>query len=394
MNAERERKRDGLEAPRLFLLLIMAARISALFLLLIGSMWVVEPQWTNRSFSVMTGSQSIYPFRQAGTGMFPKSLRPSSVGAGIGYTFPESQHPNLRFWFTPDVLEELNLDDGSDVKEWRNVASICYHGHPARECTPEKKNRMFPIADEVLMTPPGSRNPTYIKFGRHGALRFTRSRSSGAGGQLLQMYTTAGSNQPGFSKNPFNGNFTIFMVVRTRQQAQDVGNHGILELKAPGATGLVLHQPSVECIEAKGGGELGSPCQKKAACPRCAPGAHALFGTYNIGFGNRYDDNSCRSVCSSTTVTNATTGATRVELKTVNTGCSIATPKPECKAAQGSQGVVHLAEEWKVLSLRGQGGELCGYISGRHASEPPLYVRNATVGTIETLRYCRLATYR
>jgi len=35
------------------------------------------------------------------------------------------------------------------VREWRNVANLCYHGHASPECSQDKKNRMAAMADEV-----------------------------------------------------------------------------------------------------------------------------------------------------------------------------------------------------------------------------------------------------
>jgi hypothetical protein len=125
---------------------------------------LVAAQWTSRNYSVVTGSRSIYPLRDGSPGVqLPPALRPEAVGAGPGYTFPESQHPNLRFWFTPEALEELNLASGARVTEWRNVANICYLGHSSTECTHEKKSGMKPMADEVLAAPTAEAAPQYIK---------------------------------------------------------------------------------------------------------------------------------------------------------------------------------------------------------------------------------------
>ena len=71
----------------------------------------------------------------------------------------------------------------------------------------------------------------------------------------------------------------------------------VLELSSAAGPVLVLHQPSVECVPAKGGGASGSSCQGKAECPQCAEGANKVFGAYNVRYGDRYDDNSCRDLC-------------------------------------------------------------------------------------------------
>ena len=66
---------------------------------------------------VMTGTKSKYPMRDASIAVaLPADLRPVSVGAGVGFTFPESMHPNLRFWFTPEALAELNAADGAGIR--------------------------------------------------------------------------------------------------------------------------------------------------------------------------------------------------------------------------------------------------------------------------------------
>ena len=134
----------------------------AMAFLVVLSFSATDSQWTHANYSVMTGANSVYPIRDEvyiACGLFsrsdsggpsdgkvlrdllkclswsalerfrvpaparlksavrsqtknerqgagrhlPKALRPHSRGAGPGYTFPESMHPNLRFWFTPEV---------------------------------------------------------------------------------------------------------------------------------------------------------------------------------------------------------------------------------------------------------------------------------------------------
>ena len=131
---------------------IKAIHAHPLYIVLYAWANLVAAQWTSGNYSVVTGSRSIYPLRDGSPGVqLPPALRPEALGAGPGYTFPESQHPNLRFWFTPEALEELNLASGARVTEWRNVANICFLGHESKECTPEKKSGMMPMADEVLL---------------------------------------------------------------------------------------------------------------------------------------------------------------------------------------------------------------------------------------------------
>ena len=85
--------------------------------------------WTDATMSVMTGSTSVFP-APSGTGNIkvPDSLK-------VRYKQPEAYHPKLRFWFTPDVFEELNVADGTAVASWRNIANICHPAHSSAECT-------------------------------------------------------------------------------------------------------------------------------------------------------------------------------------------------------------------------------------------------------------------
>jgi hypothetical protein len=67
--------------------------------------------------SVMTGSQDEYPFIQNNV-RFPETLK-------VRYKQPTAYHPKLRFWYTPDVFEDLNTADGTKVSLWKNVSVLC-----------------------------------------------------------------------------------------------------------------------------------------------------------------------------------------------------------------------------------------------------------------------------
>lgn len=56
---------------------------------------------------------------------------------------------------------------------------------------------------------------------------FTPDSTSGVGGSQMALLTgaQAGAGQPGFSVNPFAASYTVLMVIRTRQQPLDTGNH-------------------------------------------------------------------------------------------------------------------------------------------------------------------------
>ena len=226
-----------------------------------------------------------------------------------------------------------------------------------------------------------------------GALRFSRRTNSASVGNELRMYTRTRSQKEGFTTNPFNGSspgpagrYTIFMVARTRQLPGDTGSHPLLHLTSPGGPGLALHQRSVECIEAKGGGATGSVCQGRVACPRCTEGAYANMGTYSLIFGSREDDNSCASQCSNASVFVVSTNITVVEQKTKNTGCAQSRPPPSCLAAQGADHTLHFARDWKVIALRVDGGEVRGYLNGAHAMHPPPLHVSAAAPDIVGLR--------
>ena len=79
--------------------------------------------------SVITGFDSYFPET------LPSSLK-------VPFLTPDSTHPDLAFWYTPDVFTRDGIADGTRVSEWINVANICYNGHPSTSCTlPKKSNK-------------------------------------------------------------------------------------------------------------------------------------------------------------------------------------------------------------------------------------------------------------
>jgi hypothetical protein len=99
--------------------------------------------WTDSStpLSVITGATSVFPAGSTVGGVkLPKTLQ--------GKMQPESFHPNLRFWFTPDAFEEANTADGTVVSSWRNVANICFTDHPSAECTSSKVSNLIACDDQ------------------------------------------------------------------------------------------------------------------------------------------------------------------------------------------------------------------------------------------------------
>ena len=76
--------------------------------------------------SVITGMDSYFPPN------LPDSLKAL-------YVTPDSTHPNLAYWYTPDVFVRDGVVSGSTVDEWVNVANICYQGHyDIVSCTDQK----------------------------------------------------------------------------------------------------------------------------------------------------------------------------------------------------------------------------------------------------------------
>ena len=263
---------------------------------------------------------------------------------------------------------------------WRNVANLCFHGHPSAECTASKKDAMAPMADESLQVPSGGSPPTLLKNGAplHGkaagtdrfasVVRFRRSGASGSGGQELRMHTRNGA--PVFEKSPFSGGspgaanrYTLFLVVRTTQVDGDDGNLGVLDL---GQEGMRIYQRAVECEVTKGGGGVGTPCNGQNRCGRCKRDAYKTLSTYSMGYAAATDDNSCAALCVS--------------------GCQADAVPNECGTRPGG-GLHYAAWEWNVLALRADGAEIRGYVNGRHTDNPPpLFLSGFTPATINHFR--------
>jgi hypothetical protein len=179
-------------------------------------------QWTSSTMSVMTGSQSVFPPVMAGNGL-PETLK-------VRYKYPNSLHPNLRFWFTPDTFEMSNTADNTLVSRWLNVANLCHPGHQsAAECTSAKIAAGDNMAAEALKQSTAGSRPVYKKgiVNNRGVVRFSRTNVDGSAGKFLQMETSSTSNAAGFTTNPFASNkYTIFLVSRVQQAATDTGQHG------------------------------------------------------------------------------------------------------------------------------------------------------------------------
>lgn len=335
---------------------------------------ISQTSWTSTSYSVMTGSDSVYgPGSSVGNIKLPSTLK-------TRYKQPESYHPNLRFWFTPDSFESTSTADGTAVGTWTNVANICYNGHPSSsECTTAKITAGDNMAVEALMQSDAAQKPVYKRevLNRRGVVRFTRNNTDGTQGQFLQMETTSSSGTAGFTTNPFTSNsnsYTIFLVARTVQATSDTGDHGILNLAmgTGDATeqGLRLVKPSVTCVSGSG---LSTLSCTGTACTKCNSGAYTNLGQLGVKFGSTptEDENSCNSTCHS------------------SGGCDISSPPSACLSLLGPTGVQFLQdpEQWRIITLRADSGTLEGFIDGFHSSsQPPLSVTGETAASVAQFR--------
>ncbi|KAJ1480989.1 hypothetical protein T484DRAFT_1808998, partial [Baffinella frigidus] len=205
--------------------------------------------------SVMTGSDSYFPMT------LPAGLR-------TPFLTPDSTHPNLAFWYTPEAFERDSVADGAEVSEWKNVANICHDGHPAASCTAEKKRQANAFSNnqhvEKLVQADTRWKPVYKRglLNGHGVVRFTRAHRHGTSGQFLEMVEgcatdtacAATSSTAGFitdwtnSATPANTLFTMFMVVRTHQQRDDANEMGIVRIYPNAATtGFGVFTTATEC---------------------------------------------------------------------------------------------------------------------------------------------------
>jgi len=66
--------------------------------------------------SVIAGQDSRFPSQ------LPQRLK-------LPHHAPDALHPNLKFWFAPEALEDAGLTDGTRVGVWRNLANECWEGH-------------------------------------------------------------------------------------------------------------------------------------------------------------------------------------------------------------------------------------------------------------------------
>mmetsp|Transcript_57387 Transcript_57387/g.134769 ORF Transcript_57387/g.134769 Transcript_57387/m.134769 type:complete len:1427 (-) Transcript_57387:352-4632(-) len=215
--------------------------------------------------SVMTGRDSYFPTT------LPEKLR-------TRFVTPDSTHPNLAFWYTPEVFEREGTRDGAFVEEWPNVANICYHGHTDTASCLWVKNQGTQLSNnkyvEAMKQPAVNNRPTYVKdvVNGHGVVRFSRGDKLGKTGQYLEMYKrctnlncSIADDTAGFltdwtnSATPANTAYTMFLVVKTNQRSRDTNPMGIVNLVSTGAkTGFGLYKTEARCFAQYSGTLSGS----------------------------------------------------------------------------------------------------------------------------------------
>ena len=355
--------------------------------------------------SVMTGRH---------TDFFPEAL-PDSLK--VRFHVPDSLHPNLRFWFTPDQLDEEGHANGERIKIWRNVANICYRGHP--EYMMEGKNLSFirgncsPSRQELyqrgqwpqeygevtnfVQTLGNSQkeilyqhDPAYMpqyrtkQINGHSALHFRRKDTDGGRGKFMYMYTMLGDKQ-GFqdeSRNPFASQsdqcsnvpsyrgapkeFTIFVVVKTFSKPGDRYFHGILNIIGGSASdrwkGLSIFKNSATCSSGK--------------TPSCH--AYTSFSALDMVFGvnqrRAYLD--CSEYCGRQA---CSLSVAQLEGRR-DCSCAAEQPHAACVESWGPDGARHAQDPdvaWRLVSIRVRDQRVEGFIDGFHASpKPPLLFEN------------------
>jgi len=215
--------------------------------------------------SVMTGSDSFFP------ATLPAALK-------VPHLVPDSTHPDLAFWWTPEAFERDGMADGASVTEWPNVANICHDKHVERVgggandiCVTAKVQNTQTIAkgNTVNVAKLGqndaTKRPIYKKkiANGHGVVRFTRSAVDGTAGTFMELdqrcttsACTAASTTEGWAADTVydaaivaNG-MTVISVVKMSQSATDRNNMGVLHLNANTAdkTGFALYATEAKCI--------------------------------------------------------------------------------------------------------------------------------------------------
>eukprot|EP00284_Hemiselmis_tepida_P019042 CAMPEP_0174917174 /NCGR_PEP_ID=MMETSP1355-20121228/2297_1 /TAXON_ID=464990 /ORGANISM="Hemiselmis tepida, Strain CCMP443" /LENGTH=1565 /DNA_ID=CAMNT_0016162241 /DNA_START=78 /DNA_END=4771 /DNA_ORIENTATION=+ len=215
--------------------------------------------------SVMTGSDSFFP------STLPASLK-------VPHLVPDSTHPDLAFWWTPEAFERDGVADGAYVSEWPNVANICHDKHvetvtgAANDiCVTAKVQNSQAVSggNTVNVARMGqndaTKRPIYKKkiANGHGVVRFTRSAVDGTAGPFLELDQrctdsacgTASTTEGWAADTVFDAaivanGLTMITVVKMSQSATDRNNMGIVHLNANTAdkNGFALYATESKCM--------------------------------------------------------------------------------------------------------------------------------------------------
>ena len=347
---------------------------------------------------VMTGRNSKFPPQ------LPDKLK-------VKFHVPDSLHPNLRFWFAPEQLDVEGHAHGDRIKVWRNIANVCYPGHPEYMMDPANASRLLGNCNpskqdsylrgswpqeygevtsfvqtignsqkEILYQHDPRQMPQYrtkVANG-HSALRFKRKNTYGNQGKFLYLYTMLGDKQ-GFedeTRNPFATKshlgsnvpayrgapeeFTILLVAKTFTNPGDRNFHGLLNIigssKDHRWRGLQLFKNSA------------------------TEGADGFtsFSALNMVFGvnTKYDYTDCSVSCGRQAC--ALTAQQLNALGKRDCSCPVSSPNAACLQSLGPPGAQHLQNpdnEWRLVTVRARRHRIEGFIDGFHASpQPPLLI--------------------
>uniref|UniRef100_A0A6U4UG80 IPT/TIG domain-containing protein n=1 Tax=Hemiselmis andersenii TaxID=464988 RepID=A0A6U4UG80_HEMAN len=215
--------------------------------------------------SVMTGSDSFFP------STLPAALK-------VPHLVPDSTHPDLAFWWTPEAFERDGVADGASISEWPNVANICHDKHVERVgggandiCVAAKIQNSQTVSggNTVNVARMGqndaTKRPIYKKkiANGHGVVRFTRTAVDGTAGPFLELDQrcsdsacgTASTTEGWAADTVYNtaigaSGMTIITVVKMMQSATDRNNMGIVHLNANAAdkNGFGLYATESKCM--------------------------------------------------------------------------------------------------------------------------------------------------
>ena len=365
---------------------------------------------------VMTGRTSIFPPQ------LPDKLK-------VKFHVPDSLHPNLRFWFAPEQLDVEGHAHGDRIKVWRNIANICYAGHPEYmmdpknhsiilgNCNPSQQdsyvrgswpqdygevtNFVQTIGNsqkEILYQHDFKRMPQYrtkVANG-HSALRFKRKDTAGSQGKFLYLYTMLGdtpvtlpstlpSSAPpplgkqGFedeTRNPFASKSHLGSVVPSYRGAPEEFTLFLVVKTFSNAGDRNFHGLLNIIGSNRDHRWKGFQLFKNSATK--GNDGFTSFSALNMifGVGVKYDYSDCSTHCGRQAC--ALTAQQLKDLGKRDCSCLQANPHAACLQSLGPPGAQHLQDpdyEWRLVTVRARRHRVEGFIDGFHASsQPPLLI--------------------